>query len=282
VNESPILRVIEERIVDGSNELPIFHPVALKLQRILSQNEYSMKEIAKTIQQDQALVTTILRVSNSSFYSGLKPIKTIQHAAVRLGAKSIVNLVMMATQKQMYQFDRKEMNGLVRPLWNHALGTAIACRWLALNLGFNTIVEESFLAGLLHDIGKLFLLKVIDDEQKNGSIPQSILDSVIHDILASMHAKQGERVLKHLNMPEEYCQSAAMHHDEEIPAENIIVNVVSLANLTCRKMGIGPKSDPGLMLSTTSEAINLRASDLLLAQLQVYIEENNDKLENVL
>ena len=188
----------------------------------------------------------------------------------------------MSTQKQMYKFDRAEMNRLVRPLWNHALGTAIASRWLALNLGFDSIVEESFVAGLLHDIGKLFLLKVIDDEQKTGAIPTSILDSLIFDILELMHTKQGERIMRDMNMPNEYCQAAAMHHDEDIASDNIIVNLVSLADLSCHKMGIGLKNDPGLMLSTTTQAINLRASDLLLAELQVNIEQHKEKLENLL
>ena len=210
--ESPIIKIIEERIASGEKELPVFHPVALRLQSILSKDTHSIKEIARTIHKDQALVSTVLRVSNSTYYSGLNPVKTIKDAAVRLGAKKILNLVMMATHKQMYNFDNEQIKDLARPLWCHALGTAIGCRWLASNLGFNSIVEESFLAGLLHDIGKLFLLKVIDDEQQKGTVPKSILNNLMHDILDLMHAQQGERLLKHMNMPEEYCQAAALHH----------------------------------------------------------------------
>ena len=60
------------------------------------------------------------------------------------------------------------------------------------------------------------------------------------------------------------------------------MNLVRLANLTCHKLCIGLKREPGLLLSTTTEAINLRANDLVLAELQIKIEEQTEALEKKL
>jgi hypothetical protein len=52
--------------------------------------------------------------------------------------------------------------------------------------------------------------------------------------------------MQRLNMPETYRQVVARHHHNELSGENVVVNVVRLANLTRHKLGIGPKHDPGL------------------------------------
>ena len=75
-------------------------------------------------------------------------------------------------------------------------------------------------------------------------------------------------------MPEIYCTVAAKHPNDAVPGEDITLNLVRLANLTCHKLGIGLRNNPGLMLSTSPEALTLMAGDLMLAELQVEIEEH--------
>ena len=282
MQEKSIVELIEERLDHGSIELPVFHPVAMEIQHLLSKGDYNYSDITKIIRKDQALVSRVLKVANSAFYTGLKAVTTIQDALVRLGSKSISNLVIMATQRQMYRSKNKEITRRMNPLWSHALGAAVASHWLAGRLGLNKLVEESFLAGLLHDIGKLFLLKAIENLQESGSVEKSIPWSIIDDVLETMHPSQGERLMRHQNMPEVYCYVVGKHHEEKITGENGVMNIARLANLTCHKVGIGSKRDPGLMLSTTPEAINLMANDLLLAEMKVNLEEKKLSMEELL
>ena len=158
----------------------------------------------------------------------------------------------------------------------------MACRYLAHRLGLDKHGEEGFLAGLLHDIGKLLLLRIIEDLQLTGSITETISDSLIKDIMEDMHCSQGERLMGHLNMPEIYCQVVAEHHKETASEEKIILNLVKLSNLTCHKLGIGIISDPELMLSTAPEARKLMVSDLLLAELQVNLDQEMNSIEKFL
>jgi HD-like signal output (HDOD) protein len=170
----------------------------------------------------------------------------------------------------------------MEPLWVHSLAVATGSRWLAQRLGLSKFIDESFLAGLLHDIGKLLLLKIIEDLENTGSINENISDSVIRDVFETLHCGQGYRLMKHLNMPEAYCNIVLKHNDEDISDGNILLNIVKLANLTCHKLEIGLKHDPGIMLSATKEAINLMASDLVMAELQVELEDQIVVFQNML
>lgn len=273
MHEKSLVEIVEEALDQEDIELPVFDQVALKLQQLLAKDDYSLAEVAKIIQKDQALASQVLKVANSAFYAGLRPVKTIREAAVRLGSKSIVNLVVMVTQKPLYESRHSEYAPWMKLLWSHALGTATASRWLALHTGFHQVAEESFLAGLLHDIGKLVLLKIMEDLQHAGPSKRDIPTSLIADVLETMHAEQGQRLMRRQNMPEVYCEVVGQHHEPEVGADHIVLNVVRLGNYACHKLGLGPKHDPELMLSTTPEAANLMAKDLLLAELQVKLEE---------
>ena len=281
MSQRSIVELIEEKIDDGGIDLPVFDRIALRIRQMLSRHDYNASELTKVIEQDQALASQILKVANSAFYTGLKQTKTIRDALVRIGSKGIINLVMVATQNESYRSQKKEFRIWMNPLWSHALGTAIGSRWLALHLGLNRIAEECFLAGLLHDIGKLLLLRIIEDLQKSESIPPNISSSIIKDILEDMHCDKGERLMLHLNMPEIYCLAVGRHHNEDEMEDNPVMNLVKLANQTCHKLGIGLKQEPGLMLSTTTEAMNLMATDLLLAELQVKLEEYKFSVDRI-
>ena len=280
--DKSIVEYIEERLEKGGIELPIFDGVALKLQETLARDNYNANELADIIQQDQSLTSKILKMANSSFYSGLNPTTTIQGAVIRLGVKSLINMVMTVTQQKSYNSLDKKYHQWMQPLWVHSLGVAIASRWLAQHLGLNKFVEESFLGGLLHDIGKLLLLKIIEDLQNSDSIGENISESVITDVFETLHCSQGERLMRHLNMPGVYCDVVLKHDDEDPVEGNILINLIKLANMTCHKMGIGLKNEPGIMLSATNEAISLMASDLLLAELQVELEEYMTTFESML
>jgi HD-like signal output (HDOD) protein len=276
----PLVQLIEERLEKGGIDLPVFHSVVLELQRLLTTKDYLAGEVVSILQKDQVLTADVLKLANSSFYAGLKTIKTLQDAFVRLGAQSILSLVTVTTQKQAYTCKRSELARFMKPLWGHALATGLGSRWLASRLGLQKYCEEVFLAGLLHDIGKLFLLKVIDDLEESEVPSGSVSDTLVLELLAEMHCKHGERLMRYLNMPEEYCQVVRKHHDPIVTEDSVVLQLVRLANWTCHRLGIGMKSEPGIMLSTLPEAIKLMAGDLLLAELQVHIEEQMTQLSD--
>lgn len=279
MSDKPLVQIIEEELENEDMQLPVFNRVAIQLQGMIDRDEYSGDEISELIEQDQALTTQIIKVANSAFYSGLNPVKTVKDAAFRIGANSLAGIAQVVTQKQMYNARNKSINEWMKMLWNHALGTAIASKWLSQNLGYNESADEAFMGGLLHDIGKLIQLRIIDDLLANKAVKGKISGNLIKEILVSMHPVHGRIYLEKQNMPELYGEIAARHHEEEVSSDNLILNIVRLGNLTCHRLGIGIKNKPSIMLSTTPEAINLMAKDIVLAELQVSLEEHMQSID---
>jgi HD-like signal output (HDOD) protein len=282
MDEKSLIDLVEDRLDRKDLDLPIFNQVALKLQQQITKGDYSLADIAKIIYRDQGLASDVLKIANSVFYSGIRPAKTIQDATVRLGTKAIYNLVTAVTQKQLYRTRNKKYGRWATPLWSHSLGVAIAARWLSLNLRRRQLAEEAFMAGLLHDIGKLILLKVLEDLDDPKTTPGGISADLVDEILENMHAYHGERYLRRINIPDVYSEVAGMHHDPGIDPENVIMNLTRLGNLACRKLGIGLKHQPELRLDTTTEAINLNADDHILDGVLEQLKEYNAWLDKFL
>lgn len=272
--EKNLTQLIRESLTRKDLKLPVFNRIAMQLQELIGQNNYGSQDVAELIQQDQALSSHILMVANSSFYMGLSPVKTLNNAATRLGGNTLVGLAHVVTQREMYRTRVKQFKPWIARLWNHALGVAVAGKWLAQNMGYQAAAEEAFMAGLLHDIGKLLLLRIIDELMVRGDVKGKVSVNLVKEIMADMHAEYGRMYLETINMPESYSKVAGSHHNQEISGENVVLNLVRLGNMTCHKLGIGMKETPGLMLSTTPEALNLMAKDILLAELQVHLEEH--------
>ncbi len=96
------------------------------------------------------------------------------------------------------------------------MGCAIGANWLAKQTGFQTLAHETFIAGLLHDVGKLYVLKIMDDMKACGEIENPPSDRVIHEVMQNLHADQGYSLMAHWNLPEKYCQVARDHHLAEL------------------------------------------------------------------
>lgn len=270
-----LIDIIEAHLASEHLQLPVFPPLALELQSMLSQENVNINQVAAKIIEDPAVASQLLRVANSAFFAGLSKVSTIKEAILRLGYRQVTSLIMLVTQQQQYRSPDKFLNHYVGPLWRHAASCAMGTKWLAERLGYRVMVQEAFLAGLLHDIGKLFLLKVLESIHASGKCDLHLSKSVVSEVLDSMHAQQGAMLLTRWNLPEVYCNIAQAHHLEEYDANNVMLTMVRLVNIACHKLGIGMQHDPSLVLAATAEAQTLEAPELLLAELEIMLEDAN-------
>ena len=274
LGDKPLQQLIEEQISSGDIELPVFNPVALKLQQALNNDDITIDQIEALIMEDQALAGQILRMANAAFYKGLSEITTINRAIVRLGAQQVANIAMMVTQKQNYQSDSPLFGAHIEPLWQHAFASAVGCKWLAQRCGFAGQVEIAFLAGLMHDIGKLVILKVLDKivADNNASL---FGPAAVREILDSaMHTEQGYTLMQSWNLPEQYCAIARDHHLETPTSGDSLLLIVRLVDQACRKLGIGTDHDPELLLAASAEAQQLSLTEIQLAELEIQLEDS--------
>ncbi|MCU0572758.1 MAG: HDOD domain-containing protein [Syntrophobacteraceae bacterium] len=268
-----LIDLIKEHLATTKTQLWVNPGIALEIQQLLQNPGFSIEQVAGLILRDQTLSGQILRVANSTFFSGLKKVGTIRDAIVRMGARQILNCVMVVTQKNLYQSSNDEISRQLAVLWQHALGCAVGTRWLTERIGYRELSQEGFLAGLLHDIGKLFLLNVLDHLHREGKLHTDLSGALIREILASLHAEYGSRLLTQWNLPETYIQVARDHHSETLDSANTLLLALRIANQTCRKIGLGIDQDPSLVLAVTPEVHALGVKEITLAELEIVIED---------
>ncbi len=263
--------IVQAHLAGDDLQLPVFNRTALQLQKAMSQPDFSMEKCAALISHDQALASQVLKEANSSFYSGLKKVTTIRDAMIRLGAKEVLNLTMTVTQRNQYQCRHPGLRRLVEKLWRHSLGVAVASQWLARQAGYQAQAQEAFLAGLLHDIGRLFLLRVLDEMAAKNLMRMT--EPLVMEVLDAMHVEQGHKLMTKWGLPELYCEIVRLHHSNAAEGETTVLLLVQLANQACHKLGLSLRPDPDLVLATTREAQALDIREIALAELEIMLED---------
>jgi HD-like signal output (HDOD) protein len=256
-------------------ELPVFHPVALKLQRMLSNNDFAVHEVMQVACEDQSLTSQILKMANSPLYMGRTKVATIKEAVTRLGAQQLINIAIAASQASAHASDNPALHAYMDELWIHSHGSALGARWLAHSCGLRGIADEIYLAALLHDVGKLYLLKSIEHLVKTGVISSLPDNDLMMEIFTVMHVEQGYRLLQHWNFPAMYCDVVRDHHLEEMDPVNKMLAIVRFVNLACHKSGLGLKKEPDLALETTLEAELLGIDEQQIAELESLLLESS-------
>lgn len=272
--QASIVEVIKERLAAGTLSVPVFHAVAVKLQQALARPDYDIKEVHQLLNADPGVATRVLRAANSSFYAGLSKVSTIREAIIRLGSKEVANLAMLTTQRDLYKSDDIRFNAIMQTLWKHAFCCAVGSRWLAQKVGFGAQAQEAFLGGLLHDLGKLFLLKCLEEVSREERFKGGVIQPVLREVLATLHVEQGHQLMVQWQLPQIYCDIVAGHQQERWDQANVLLAMVRLSNLTCRKIGVGLNRDPSVLLFASGEAQVLGLKETALAELEIIIEDN--------
>jgi len=268
------VEILNEQVLSDKTVLPTFDRTSMRIQEEIAKEDPDVTLIEELILHDQSLTSQVLRLANSAFYKGLVKVSTVRNAIIRLGIKEVANIVMLLTHQKNFYSKDPFVSKVMKKLWQHSVGCAVGSQWLANHCGFKAIANEAFTAGLLHDVGKLFLLMVIENMKLAKEIDSQPSYTLLNEAMSSLHTEHGSSLLENWNVPEIYCNVAREHHSEKFDSGNVLLVLVRLVDQACNKMGIGLNEDPSLLLAATSEAHVLGLSEVVLAELEIALEDS--------
>ncbi len=271
--ETSFIDILDYCLAQKKIAPPVFNRTGLQVQQEVAAADPDPRVIEQLITYDPTLTSQILRIANSVFFKGLSEITTIRNAIVRLGMKEIANIALLASQKSNFTSRYRTIQAAMRSLWIHSVACAIGTQWIALNCGMKSRAQEAFTAGLLHDMGKLYILMITEALKRRGNIRQVPSEMILHEALDSLHTRYGYELLTIWNLPEAYAVVARDHHLEEYDDSNALLTMVRLADMACNQQGIGMKPASDLILAATPEADSLGLSEIQMAELEIRLED---------
>ncbi|GAB4342837.1 MAG: hypothetical protein Kow0099_20760 [Candidatus Abyssubacteria bacterium] len=233
-NYSALAHVI--RLVNVVDELPTLPEIVGVVSSIANDPNSSAADLAKVIESDGSLSAKILKLANSAAYGFSRRISSVHNAVALLGFKETQALV---TSVKVFDYfvDRPGLD--FRNYWNHALTCATLTRLLALNLKSRE-TENAFVAGLLHDVGKLVL--AMADRGAIEGIHDLCSDGVVlsrhmeEELLGVSHAEVGYLLADHWLLPESLSATIRYHHEpDRTPEPRTLPVMVYLANIFSKK-----------------------------------------------
>ena len=267
-----IIDLIKQQI-RKEESLPVLNPKAAKVQAEATKAEPDFAVLTRLIRMDPTLTTQILKTANSPFYKGLGDVDTIKDAVVRLGQTEMVNIIMKVVHQQNF----KSRNPLIRKyqnkLWAHSVSCAIGSLWTAKYLSMADLVPKAFIAGLLHDMGKLYLLTAIEKILESDTAPFKPPPQLIDKILDNLHAALGYNLLTKWHLPDPYRAIARDHHAEELDPSNLLLMIVRLSNAVCNKMEDNNENVDLSGIVSSRGADILGMPEIGVAELEIALED---------
>ena len=192
-------------------KLPVYPAVAMKLYQLLSEDDVSLPTLDQVAKSDQVVAGKMLQAANSAFYSPRQLIKTVSQAISYVGVEDSRRILLASAIQPLYSSPR------LRRIWKHAIEAAQVTEQLARMSG-KVDPAEAFLAGLLHDVGKLAIALL--PNELNSSLDRLMVKgcqpAVAEVVVCGFdHAEAGADILRHWKFTDELIAAIRFHHMPE-------------------------------------------------------------------
>lgn len=229
------LSVVSREFVNLIDELPQFPDSVMRINRLLNNPDSKMSEIATLISSDISLTSDLLKLVNSATFALASPCRSISDAVKLVGIRGIKNMILSVSSMNVLNTLGEE----TKALWTHAYRVAFYTYNLARNFcsSNRAIVEDSYICGLLHDMGKLIFetthpayINRIKDICAQKGIQPDIFEKLVAGV---NHGEIGALIAEKWNFPEVIVSVIRHHHEPDLAPENVkkLTEIVYLSDM---------------------------------------------------
>ncbi|HUN80092.1 MAG TPA: HDOD domain-containing protein [Phycisphaerae bacterium] len=247
-------------VIADVGEIATLPEVTVKIIQVVENPKATARELHEIIRVDPALSARILKVVNSAFYGLPGQISNMDRAIVLLGLSAVKNIAIAASMTQMFNSGTQVEGFNGNDVWKHSVSVAVGCRLLTAAQG-RPAVEESFLAGLIHDMGLLverqMFAKQLGEVIKKAGEGQASFCELEQQIIGADHQAFGMALATKWRFPSVLCTAIGYHHKpmQVAQANRELSVLVHLADVLAARASLG----------FTATAVNDSYDDEMLA-----------------
>lgn len=205
-----------EQALDGMLALRPFPAAASRLMAACNDESATIRDLTDIIKYDVGLSMRLLKIANSPMYGFSGEIRSIDHATVVLGMRALKDLAVSTAMGDVFASGSGSTADYRKSLWKHSLACGCIARLLAGKVD-DVDHDEAFLAGVIHDVGKLFLL----DHDAEGYV-KLLSESSLHNLpsveeetYGMAHTTVGQRCAQDWGLPDEIIDVIGFHHNPD-------------------------------------------------------------------
>ena len=227
---------VTSTLISQIESMPTLPTVALRVMEVTSNPGSSASDLMEIIGPDISLTTKILKIANSPFYGLTREISSLQHAVTVLGFKEIRNMVISTVAFESFKNFKRDEKFDINKFWKHSFCCGLAAKIIAVDL--ESTSNELFVAGLIHDIGKLVMyiafpvefLKLVD-MMSPLKLKYTAFEAE-KNVFEMIHDEVGMKLLRKWMFPESLITAVGFHHHpQEAEKESSFPIIVHVADI---------------------------------------------------
>jgi HD-like signal output (HDOD) protein len=247
---------LKEHILRLAQKLPTSPQIFSRLSVLLNDVNADLDKIVNLISIDTGLTARVLRVSNSVLFRGATPVQSLDEAVNRVGFREIHRMVGMAMTEQLFANGLPAYRMTGRQVWENSVGTALAMEMIAAEAGRET--EPAFTLGILRQVGKLVLGRILEKEQPGAVCPEDV--DVLSWERARLNITNHEAagyIFEQWKLPRELVSAIRSQHEPEVPDNAGPEGAqLHLAGWVVGSLGLSPKSE-AMLWEMTPDRLDL-------------------------
>lgn len=230
---SSLINELAEKLKNEDLDFSVMPQLGYKIIELLKDDRTPLGRVTDMIEKDPGIFSRILKAANSPVYAAAKPVYNAKEAILRIGVKRTINYVLVISSARLFKTPDKTYEELLKAILEHGLTSAIVAREIGNTINYPS-AENLFAFGLLHDIGKVLLLRILREvsDERNIKDPK-----IIDELLEKLHTRFGASLMQKWNFPKEFYEAVLYHHDDpDRGAHKPPVVITSLANIIAHEI----------------------------------------------